>query len=378
MKRALISLMALILLLTWFAGSERLTAQELEPQNPEDHTDDVVCGGLQGANLLQNPSFEGAFHPYVPPGGHPDCEHGICQTAQMADGWTPYWRSHDPVDPPEIIRMPEYKPAEDEWVPARTHDGERAQQLFTSFSTHEAGFYQRLSVTPGAIYCFGIWGHSWSSSNDTASTNDSELEQNIGIDPMGGTDWQSGDVIWGGPKQYYYDEPGEQNAFGPLTLVVRAQTSQMTVFTWSRPVWPVKHNDVFWDDAIVIRAPEEPVMSLSHTSVGVLELAAEAQSHTFPIDISFAHDPGIVWRATVDAGGTLDVTLGAAAEDSAAGNGADDLLVNFDSTGYAPGAYEATVTVSSEPDVAGSPATIQVSLHVVEEIYGVYAPLIRR
>ena len=342
---------------------------------PQNHLVDAVCAGLDGANLLQNPSFEGEYSAYIPPGGHDDCPTGTCGTAQMADGWTPYWRSHNPSDPAEIIRMPEYKPADAGQDPPRTHDGDRAQQYFTPFSTHEAGFYQQVSVVPGNFYCFGIWGHSWSSSDDYPFTSDSEIEQNIGIDPTGGTDWQSQDIVWGGPKQYYH-EIGEDNAFGPFTLVVEAQSSQITVFTWSKPVWPVKHNDVYWDQAILLEAPEEPVMSLSRHGIAIVREPGSAL-YNLLVDISFVQDPGLTWSATADTGNTLDVTLWppvGPVGGNAAGTGDDDLSIRFSTESYSPGSYNATVTVESHPPVTGSPATVNVSLHIFEEIHNIYLP----
>lgn len=383
MKRQLIALMGLILAVTWFLAGGKLAAQDGDLPAPLDHRDDDVCGGLNVANLLQNPSFEGAYSPYVPPGGHQDCPSGICQTAQMADGWTPYWLSPHDTDNDDI-HNPEYKPADAGLNPPRTHDGARAQQYFTAFSTHEAGFYQQVAVTPGEVYCFGIWGHAWSTETNEPLFNDSELEQNIGIDPTGGTDWQSADVIWGGPKQYYIYPPDEYNsesAYGPFTLAVRAEAPQMTVFTWSRALWPVDHNDVYWDDAIVLRAPVEPAMSLSPQTFAILELPVEQGLYDLPVDVSFAQDPGVIWRASVDADdpdNTLDVTLWPMVGDGAAGTGNDPLRITFSSMAYGTGSYEATINVVSEPEVAGSPATVNVSLHVFEEIYETYLPLIAR
>ena len=356
------------------SGAAHLAAQQPGPTLPQDHVDDVVCGGLDAPNLLQNPSFEGPYSAYVPPGGHDDCPTGTCGTAQMADGWTPYWRSHDPGDPDEIIRMPEYKPAESGQDPPRTHDGDRAQQYFSFSSTHEAGFYQQVSVTPGQVYCFGIWGHSWSSSIDDPFSNDSEIEQNVGIDPTGGTNWQSSDIIWGGPKQYYY-EFGEGNPYGPFSLAVRAEAPHITVFTWSRPVWPVRHNDVYWDDAILLAAPEEPAMSLSRHGIAIVEQTADAGLYNLLFDISFAQDPGVIWRATVEPGNTLDVEIWPMVPGGAAGRGEDDLRVTFATDAYTPGSYNATITVESDPAVAGSPATVNVSLHIFEEIHEQFLPL---
>lgn len=379
MKRHFFTLVAIIFGVTALATTQ-LQAQEPRPFPPHDHNEDVVCGGLDAPNLLQNPSFEGGYSAYVPPGGHPDCPDGTCNTAQMADGWTPYWRSHNPADPPEIIRMPEYKPAEASQDPPRTHHGDRAQQYFTFSSTHDAGFYQQVSVTPGKVYCFGIWGHAWSSSNDDAHTSDSELEQRIGIDPTGGTNWQSSNIIWGGARQYYNqkdNQPYVDNAFGPFTLVVRAEAPQMTVYTHSKPFWPVRHNDVYWDNAILLEAPEEPAITLSQHSFAIMEQTDDSGLYNLPVDISFAQDPGVIWYATADEGNTLDVTLWPMFEGGAAGRGDDNLEITFATDAYDPGSYSATITVTSDPAVPGIPATINVSLYVRDQVIENYLPLYR-
>ncbi len=378
MKRHFIALFVIIFGVTVLAATQ-LQAQEPRPFPPQDHSEDVVCGGLEAPNLLQNPSFEGDYSPYVPPGGHPDCPTGTCNSVQMADGWTPYWLSPHDTNNTDIAN-PEYKPATTADVPVRVHEGDRAQQYFTTFRTHEAGFYQTVSVTPGKVYCFGIWGHAWSSNNDDAHTSDSELEQRIGIDPTGGTDWQSSNIIWGGARQYYNQKdnaPYVENAFGPFTLVVRAEAEQMTVFTWAQPIWPVAHNDVYWDSAILLEAPEEPAMTVSRHSFTILEQTDDAGLYNLPVDISFAQDPGVIWYATVEDGNTLDVTLWPMVAEGAAGRGDDDLEITFATDAYAPGSYNATITVTSEPAVPGTPATVNVSLHILDEIINHYLPLYR-
>lgn len=368
--------MALIVAVLVVAFTAPLTAAPTAqpgPVLPQDHSEEELCGGIQAPNLLVNPSFEGRYHAYVPPGGHPDCNDGVCNTAQMAEGWTPYWLSNAQSADPEIV-MPEYKPAELWHEPARVHDGQRAQQYFSFSRKHEAGFYQQVAVTPGALYCFGIWGHAWSTETDNPYFNDSELEQAIGIDPTGGADWRSPNVIWGGPKQYYY-EAGEESAYGPFSLVVRAQSSQLTVFTWSRPVWAVKHNDVYWDDAILIRAPQEPTLSDARNEIALIAPPDEATVYSIPIDISIANDPGVIWRASVQDGNTLAVNLAPPVGDGAAGTAFSDLVISFDSAPYSLGSFEANILIEADPPIPGSPQAIRVTLNIMDEIYSTAIPL---
>lgn len=204
----------------------------------------VLVGG--DTNLVDNPSFEGQYSAYIPPNGHPDCPAGICATAQMAPNWIPWWRSHDPSDPDYIIRMPEYKPASPIFNdPVRVRSGQAAQQYFTFFSTHEAGFLQQSAVIPGVTYRFQVWGHSWSAQDDDdaySGPEDGLLIQKVGIDPTGGDDWQSANIIWGAERLQY-------DIYGLFEIAATAQAPTMTLFVYSQPAFPVKHNDVYWDDA---------------------------------------------------------------------------------------------------------------------------------
>lgn len=341
------------------------------PYPPAEHSDDQLCGGLTEPNLLYNPSFEGEYHSYVPPGGHPDCPHGICTTAQMAEGWTPYWLSPSDAPTPHYAN-PEYKPAELYHWPPRVHSGSRAQQYFSFWLSHEAGIYQRVSAIPGQLYCFGIWGHAWISHGDDPEISDGMLEQRIGVDPTGGSDWRSANIIWGGPRQYYTDPDNpEESAYGPFSLVVRAQSSNLTVYTWSRPVWPAKHNDVYWDDALLMRLPQEPTLDIERNEIAIVERPTEQNVHNLDIDINFSNDPGMVWRATADPGNTLNVSFS-----PAAGTSASDLNVTFDSAAYGPGSYSATLHVDADPAIPGSPQTIVITLNIFEELHHTHIPLL--
>lgn len=206
-----------------------------------------------GTNLLINPSFEGVFSAYNPPGGHPSCPWGPCMTAQVAAGWTPWWRIHNENDPEYIMRMPEFKPAEAYFTnPDRVRSGERAQQYFTFYSTHEAGLLQQATAVVGERYCLSVWGHSWSAqdSDDAWSgPEQGELHQKVGIDPTGGTDWLSPHIVW--------SDPGlgriQSDLYGEFVTTAVAQNNIITIFLYSQPRWAVKHNDVYWDDARLTR-----------------------------------------------------------------------------------------------------------------------------
>lgn len=313
-------------------------------------------------NLLYNPSFEGNYSDYIPLGGHPDCPAGICQTAQMAAGWTPFWRSHDPADDPWIFRMPEYKPAElNIPPPPRVRSGERAQQYFTFYSTHAAGVYQRVSVELGRQYCFTIWGHSWSSTDDNSSTSDNTLLQKVGIDPSGGTSWESSNISWSFLTEQY-------NEYGLFYVCGIAQTNEMTVFAFSEPIWAAKHNDVYWDDAELVLY--EPELTTPQTD-GITFIAELSDPNVLSIEvaINMPDDPWVSWSAEIESGGTLSLTL--SATNGAAG---DELIISVDSAGLGVGTYAADLTITSTPYLTGSPATIPVTLIVVPGFHSTGLP----
>ncbi|MCL4869615.1 MAG: LysM peptidoglycan-binding domain-containing protein [Anaerolineae bacterium] len=197
---------------------------------------------LAQENLLVNPGFEGPYSDYVPNPPIPDCASGRCTTAQMAAGWWPWWVSQVSGDPDWKNRMPEYKPAEAPFT-NRVHGGARAQQYFTFHSTHTAGLWQRVNVPANARLQFSIWGHAWSAADDEPFSNyPTPVNMRIGIDPTGGTNPFSPNIVWSGTANAY-------DYYVLFSVEAQAQGDAVTVFTYSAPIEARKHNDVYWDDA---------------------------------------------------------------------------------------------------------------------------------
>ncbi len=197
----------------------------------------------QEGNLLRNPSFEGTYHAW----------NGIPEI-QVADDWTPWWVAQQPSDPPEINRRPEYKRADGALFPNRVHSGSSAQQWFTFYSTHIAGMYQQVSgIQPGKQLQFSIWAQAWSSSADdpNVSVSPGVINLQIGIDPTGDSNPWAGTVIWSGTYNIY-------DQWVPLSIEAIAQSGTVTVFTKSAPKYAVKHNDTYWDDAVLAVVGDAP------------------------------------------------------------------------------------------------------------------------
>jgi hypothetical protein len=79
------------------------------------------------------------------------------------------------------------------------------------------------------------------------------MRMKVGIDPTGGTNPWSGSIVWSG-------EQNPLDTWALLAVEAVAQGSSVTVYTYSAPPWPTKHNDVYWDDAalVVVAQPAPP------------------------------------------------------------------------------------------------------------------------
>jgi LysM repeat protein len=237
-----------------------------------------------GANLLENPGFEGDYEIRCSfPGGKPwiavPCDGPLpsrpWQSVIMAPGWSAWWQppnsdrtAKDYYDtypsycgqlaPDDCVawHMPEYRDTRSgSQDPPRIRSGENSQKYFTFWSVHEGGVYQVVeNVRPGMALRFSIYMHAWSATkmngqepNPHFSFGQTGMHMKIGIDPTGGTDPWSKDIIWS-PEKDVYDK------FERYEVQAVARSNKVTVFTHSRPENPMEHNDVYLDDAALVVA----------------------------------------------------------------------------------------------------------------------------
>ncbi len=197
----------------------------------------------QSVNLLLNPGFEDGFS-----------ARGAGEV-EVANGWFPWWVQGTPDQTEKgYLRRPEYKPEiGSRFGYRRIHGGDFAQKFFTTYSTHVGGFYQQVSAHKGYRVDFAIWVQVWSSSGDDPDqvVDDGEYKVSVGIDPAGGVDGSAPGVIWSTPAR-------ADNQWVQLQVSAVAESSTVTVFTRSAPLYRVKHNDSYWDDASVIVSPPPP------------------------------------------------------------------------------------------------------------------------
>jgi LysM repeat protein len=193
----------------------------------------------QAQNLLTNPGFEAPFNQSS---GNPP--------PRVAQGWTPWWVSAGTGQSNSENIQPEYFPASEAasavgaGVP-QIRSGSDAQQYFTFFATHDGGVFQRVTgITSGAQLRFSVYAYVWSTTFDDPnfSEDDGDVILQVGIDPTGGTNGQSNNIVWSDPVETY-DE------FTEYTVTATASGTAVTVFVRSTVGFPVKSNSIYLDDA---------------------------------------------------------------------------------------------------------------------------------
>ena len=208
-----------------------------------------------------NPGFEGGA-----------AEQGAMEVV-VPQGWTAWWRT-GPVDcqlyqqlgttgpcpvvdyPGLTYKRPEYSvvPSSGPWLdPPRVHGEGQAARFFCTYGICAGGYLQRVQVTPGVRYVLSAWVHSWCASDSSnpyrsqLETRDDQLncEIALGLDPTGGVDPLSPQVVW--QTVYAYD------TFTYLsTPLVMAQGPAMTLFLRGRNLWALQHNDFHFDQVSLI------------------------------------------------------------------------------------------------------------------------------
>jgi LysM repeat protein len=136
--------------------------------------------------------------------------------------------------------------------------GQKAIKLFTFWRRHDAGFYQTVGgLQPGETVQFSAYGQAWSCDDDNAGATSCGDPQamifKVGIDPQGGNNPFSSNVVWSGDQF----SPDVHSLIGPVTTQV-GPGGTVTVFVRSVAKFPYKHMDAYWDDAsLVVAAPAE-------------------------------------------------------------------------------------------------------------------------
>ena len=219
----------------------------------------------QDASALMQEDFEGAF------ANDPSCQDGKCNVPQ---GWRVWFIPHRETDPQGVNYPPVYAQTNE---PKRVKSGAGAQRLFTENRTFTAGIYRVISnVKVGSKLRFSMWGQSWSTNDNSpiSARPSTDIKLKIGIDPGAEGDTQpspfNGRVVWSA-------EQDAKDAFAQFTVEAEAKTSTVIVWTYATMKDVVRHNEVFWDDALLeVITPAPTAQTASDTPAADATPAVEA------------------------------------------------------------------------------------------------------
>lgn len=205
-----------------------------------------------GSNFLTNGGFEGAFTTLS--GDQP---------RQVAENWTP-WHIPATEDMPSFQNAsPKYQPVAPDASRVRT--GSNSQLYFSFFETHQGGIYQQVSnVTNGEEYRFSIYAHIWSSTFDDVdiSEDPGDVALRVGIDPTGGTDGTSVNIIWSTPAIFY-------DTYRQYSVIATAASSTITVFVESTIGTPVQNSYIYLDDAVLESTSQTTAPTVAPTATPI-------------------------------------------------------------------------------------------------------------
>ena len=227
----------------------------------------VFHGQLQTAeNLVSNPGFEEEFAA------------GDGETPQnVATGWTAWHIPRKDSSPAYANHAPFYN---EETVRTRGDEPGKAQVYFNQYATHQGGISQQVeNLTVGTSYRFSIYSWVWSSIGQDwdISEQPGNVSVRVGIDPSGGTDGASEDIVWSTTAVFLY------NAYYQYSVIAAAKSTTITVFVESTVGEPVANNYVYLDDAVLEVATQNVVIiDSTPTSETNDELSGEGQEEATP------------------------------------------------------------------------------------------------
>ena len=204
----------------------------------------VFYGQPQTAeNLLTNPGFEGEF-----------VEQDGEAPQNVATGWNAWHIPRSDSSPAYANHAPFYN---EETVRTRGDEPGKAQVYFNQYATHQGGVYQQVeNLTVGANYRFSIYAWVWSSIGQDwdISEQPGNVSVRVGIDPSGGTDGASEDIVWSTTAVFLY------NAYYQYSVIAAAESATITVFVESTVGEPVANNYIYLEDAVLEPATQNVVV----------------------------------------------------------------------------------------------------------------------
>ncbi len=269
-----------------------------------------------GVNLLRNGDFEEGA------GGAWPFQDGIPEV-QIAPGWHAFYVDNPPAyakipfhcaDNPTACsywRRPEFRGVSAAEFSYRVYQGFLSQKYFTFAGQHEAGLYQQVGgITPGVRLRFSAYMVTWSCAPSAErwnycptaplSNNPSPMHAKVGIDPTGGTNPWSPNVVWS-------PELNATDNWTYFSVEAVAANVTVTVFTYTWADWADQlfrvNNDVYLDTASLVVVGDPVPTPEPTTAPAQLVVQATAAAYVPAPTATPLPDGSIVH--TVRAGDTL-------------------------------------------------------------------------
>lgn len=118
--------------------------------------------------------------------------------------------------------------------------GAPAQRIWSDGGVWTAGLYQQVQVAPGKWYEAKI---------DWAAPSVANIERKVGIDPSGGTNPASPNIVWGNPSV-------EEVRMPDLRATAFAQGGTVTVYVWTHHGMSFGADQVFLDAVTLVERPD--------------------------------------------------------------------------------------------------------------------------
>jgi hypothetical protein len=207
-------------------------------------------------------SFEEGFYDYQ------DIKELTCPK-----GWKPGWIQGTK---PGVLHRPEYDAKDTERRHPEVRTGRFAANFFTVHATHDACLYHKFKVGEDVGVRASVWCMNVTHEDDLVT--DGGHGMRIGIDPTGGTDHNSLNVLYG-PwwSSYMKDQGWEERKWRRISVDAISEAKEITVFLHARADWAVDINASHWDDFELevgdkdeVSPPEREELEIGKFSLGQL------------------------------------------------------------------------------------------------------------
>lgn len=231
----------------------------------------------------------------------PYCKQDDCKVPQ---GWGVWFIPRTENDPTGVNFQPKYDQTTD---PKRVHSGSGAQRIWTENATHTGGIYHVIKdAQVGSRIRYTAWGQVWSTNDESpiSARPSRDIKLKIGVDPMGGNNGNpsplNGQVVWS-PEQEAKDQ------YVQFSVEVDVKSPTVIIYTYATMRDNVRHNEVFWDDALVeyLAPPPTATPEAAITGTTTTTETVAAANITPTVEATAAPVQAGAVTYTVQAGDTL-------------------------------------------------------------------------